>query len=76
MLSVYWDETLPPEVKTPEDLQVERWDQWFTLCNLKEEWDAIKQACKDTNQTPAEVIRWAEITELTRLGGIASKITT
>ena len=40
---------------------------------LAEEWGKIKQACADTGQGKAQVIGWARIVELTRLGDIAAE---
>ncbi len=67
-ISVHWDASLPPVTpKTPEEKAIERWDEWFALAGVAEEWSKIKQACADTQQTNKQIIRWAEITELTRL---------
>ena len=71
MISIVWDKTLPPVPDlTPEEAEIKRWDEWFALTGLGEEWAKIKQACADTNQSHNEVIGWARIIEITRIGGI------
>lgn len=67
MISVIWDSTLPKQ-GTPVEEELKRWDEWFASAGIGEEWENIKMACKEVGATHQEIIRWAQITELTRLG--------
>lgn len=55
---------------SPEEIEVRRWDAWFTACGLGEKWSEIKAACAHVGQTPAEVCVWARMVEMTRLEGL------
>ncbi len=69
MISVHWDTSLPPITsKTPEEEEIARWDEWFELVGIGEEWEKIKEARIQIGAAHHDVITWARITELTRLG--------
>lgn len=69
MISVVWDHTLPAlPVETAEEAEARRWDEWFACVGLAKEWGKIKEACQQVGYGHKELMGWARITELTRLG--------
>ena len=69
MITVRWDNNLAP-VKSPEEEEIARWDEWFTAAGIVEEWEKVKAACQQVKATHSEIIRWAQILELTRLSSL------